>query len=95
MAKKIFIVVETYRNDDITDSTELCGSFISRKKAIEKVNELYKERVADYTKSFHDDFNIEKSDDFFILYYNEYESMCEVSIVEQELDEIPDTDIDY
>lgn len=94
MAKKIFIVVETYRNDDITDSTELCGSFISRKKAIEKVNELYKERVADYTKSFHDDFNIEKSDDFFILYYNEYESMCEVSIVEQELDEIPDTDID-
>ena len=94
MAKKIFIVVETYRNDDITDSTELCGSFISRKKAIEKVNELYKQRVADYTKSFHDDFNIEKSDDFFILYYNEYESMCEVSIVEQELDEIPDTDID-
>ena len=94
MAKKIFIVVETYRNDDITDSTELCGSFISRNKAIEKVNELYKERVADYTKSFHDDFNIEKSDDFFILYYNEYESMCEVSIVEQELDEIPDTDID-
>ena len=92
MAKKIFIVVETYRNDDITDSTELCGSFISRKKAIEKVNELYKERVADYTKSFHDDFNIEKSDDSFILYYNEYESMCEVSIAEQELDETPDID---
>ena len=95
MAKKIFIVVETYRNDDITDTTELCGSFISRKKAIEKVNELYKERVADYTKSFHDDFNIEKSDDSFILYYNEYESMCEVSIVEQELDETPDNDVDY
>ena len=92
MAKNIFIVVETYRNDDITDSTELCGSFISRKKAIEKVNELYKERVADYTKSFHDDFNIEKSDDSFILYYNEYESMCEVSIVEQALDETPDID---
>ena len=67
MAKKIFIVVETYRNDDITDTTELCGSFISRKKAIEKVNELYKERVADYTKSFHDDFNIEKWDASFIL----------------------------
>lgn len=92
MAKKIFIVVETYRNDDITDSTELRGSFISRKKAIEKVNELYKERVADYTKSFHDDFNIEKSDDSFILYYNEYESMCDVSIVEQALDETPDID---
>ena len=43
MAKKIFIVVETYRNDDITDTTELRGSFISRKKAIEKMNELYKE----------------------------------------------------
>ena len=94
MAKNIFIVVETYRNDDITDSTELCGSFISRKKAIEKVNELYKERVTDYTKSFHDDFNIEKSDDSFILYYNEYESMCEVSIVEQELDETPYNDVD-
>ena len=94
MAKKIFIVVETYRNDDITDTTELCGSFISRKKAIEKANELYKERVADYTKSFHDDFNIEKSDDSFILYYNEYESMCEVSIVEQELDETQDNDVD-
>lgn len=90
MAKKIFIVVETYRDDNITDTTELCGSFISRKKAIEKVNELYKERVADYTKSFHDDFNIEKDSDSFILSYNEYESMCEVTIVEQELDETLD-----
>ena len=90
MAKKIFIVVETYRDDNITDTTELCGSFISRRKAIEKVNELYKERVADYTKSFHDDFNIEKYSDSFILSYNEYESMCEVTIVEQELDEALD-----
>ena len=90
MAKKIFIVVETYRDDNITDTTELCGSFISRRKAIEKVNELYKERVADYTKSFHDDFNIEKDSDSFILAYNEYESMCEVTIVEQELDETLD-----
>ena len=38
MAKKIFIAVETYRNDNITNITELRGSFISRKKAIEKVN---------------------------------------------------------
>lgn len=90
MAKKIFIVVETYRDDNITDTTELCGSFISRRKAIEKVNELYKERVADYTNSFHDDFNIEKDSDSFILSYNEYESMCEVTIVEQELDETLD-----
>ena len=90
MAKKIFIVVETYRDDNITDTTELCGSFISRRKAIEKVNELYKERVADYTKSFHDDFNIEKDSDSFILSYNEYESMCEVTIVEHELDETLD-----
>ena len=90
MAKKIFIVVETYRDDNITDTTELCGSFISRRKAIEKVNELYKERVTDYTKSFHDDFNIEKDSDSFILSYNEYESMCEVTIVEQELDETLD-----
>ena len=90
MAKKIFIVVETYRDDNITDTTDLCGSFISRRKAIEKVNELYKERVADYTKSFHDDFNIEKDSDSFILSYNEYESMCEVTIVEQELDETLD-----
>ena len=90
MAKKIFIVGETYRDDNITDTTELCGSFISRRKAIEKVNELYKERVADYTKSFHDDFNIEKDSDSFILSYNEYESMCEVTIVEQELDETLD-----
>ena len=90
MAKKIFIVVETYRDDNIIDTNELCGSFISRRKAIEKVNELYKERVADYTKSFHDDFNIEKDSDSFILSYNEYESMCEVTIVEQELDETLD-----
>ena len=77
-------------NNCITNKTELCGSFISRRKAIEKVNELYKERVADYTKSFHDDFNIEKDSDSFILSYNEYESMCEVTIVEQELDETLD-----
>ena len=63
MTKKIFIVVETYRNDNITDTTELQGSFISRKKAIEKMNELYKERVADYTEAFHDEFNIEKDSD--------------------------------
>ena len=46
MAKKIYIVVETYRNNDIVDTTELRGSFISYKKAVEKVDELYKERVA-------------------------------------------------
>ena len=92
MAKKIFIVVETYRNDDITDTTELRGSFVSRKKAVEKVNELYKERVADYTESFHDGFNNEKASDSFILEYNDYEYMCEVNIVEQELDETPDSD---
>ena len=94
MAKKIFIVVETYRNDDITDTTELQGSFISRKKAIEKMNELYKERVADYTEAFHDEFNIEKASDYFTLEYNDYEAMCDVSIVEQELDETPDADSD-
>ena len=94
MAKKIFIVVETYRNNDIVDITELRGSFISYKKAVEKVNELYKERVADYTEAFHDDFNNEKASDSFILDYNEYETMCEVNIVEQELDETPDTDSD-
>ena len=94
MAKKIYIVVETYRNNDITDTTELRGSFVSRKKAVEKVNELYKERVADYTEAFHDDFNNEKASDSFILDYNEYETMCEVNIVEQELDETPDTDSD-
>lgn len=94
MAKNIFIVVETYRNDDITDTTELRGSFISRKKAVEKVNELYKERVAEYTEAFHNDFNIENASDSFILDYNEYETMCEVNIVEQELDETPDTDSD-
>ena len=94
MAKKIFIVVETYRNDDITDTTELRGSFVSHKKAVEKVNELYKERVADYTETFHDGFNNEKASDSFILEYNDYETMCEVNIVEQELDETPDSD-DY
>ena len=94
MAKKIFIVVETYRNDDITDTTELRGSFISHKKAVEKVNELYKERVADYTEAFQDDFNNEKASDSFILEYNDYETMCEVNIVEQELDETPDSETD-
>ena len=94
MAKKIFIVVETYRNNDIVDTTELRGSFVSHKKAVEKVNELYKERVADYTEAFHDDFNNEKASDSFILEYNDYETMCEVNIVEQELDETPDTDSD-
>ena len=59
MAKKIYIVVETYSNDDITDNIAICGAFISRKKAVEKVEELYKERVADYTEAFHDDFNNE------------------------------------
>lgn len=92
MAKKIFIVVETYRNNDITDTTELRGSFISHKKAVEKVNELYKERVADYTEAFHDDFNNEKAFDSFILEYNDYEYMSEVNIVEQDLDETPDSD---
>lgn len=90
MAKKIFIVVETYRNNDSTPTTELRGSFISHKKAIEKVNELYKERVADYTEAFHDDFNNEKAFNSFILVSNEYDTMCEVGIVEQELDETPD-----
>ena len=92
MAKKIYIVVETYSNDDITDNIAICGAFISRKKAVEKVEELYKERVADYTEAFHDDFNNEKDSDSFILDYNEYETMCEVNIVEQELDETPDSD---
>ena len=73
-------------------TTELRGSLISRKKAIEKVNELYKERVADYTEAFHDDFNNEKASDSFILEYNDYETMCEVNIVEQELDETLYTD---
>ena len=94
MTKKIFIVVETYRNDNITDTTELQGSFISRKKAIEKMNELYKERVADYTEAFHNEFNNEKYFDSFTLDYNEYETMCDVSIVEQELDETLDSDSD-
>ena len=92
MAQKIFIVVETYRNNDITDTTELRVSFISHKKAVEKVNELYKERVADYTEAFHDDFNNEKASDSFILEYNDYEYMSEVKIEEQELDETPDSD---
>ena len=94
MGKKIYIVVETYRNDDIVDNTVFCGSFVSHKKAVEKVDELYKERVADYTEAFHDDFNNEKASDSFILDYNDYETMCEVNIVEQELDETPDTDSD-
>ena len=92
MAKKIFIVVETYRNNDIVDTTELRGSFVSHKKAVEKVNELYKERVADYTEAFHDDFNNEKTSDSFILEYNDYDYMSEVKIEEQELDETPDSD---
>ena len=92
MAKKIYIVVETYRNNDIVDNTVLCGSFVSRKKAVEKVNELYKVRVADYTEAFHDDFNNEKASDSFILEHNDYDYMSEVNIVEQELDETPDSD---
>lgn len=91
MAKKIYIVVETYRNNDITDTTELRGSFVSHKKAVERVNELYKERVAEYTEAFQDGFNNEKGSDSFILEYNDYEYMCEVNIVEQELDETPDS----
>ena len=91
MAKKIFIVVKTYRNNDIVDTTELRGSFISHKKAVEKVDELYKERVADYTEAFHDGFNNEKASDSFILEYNEYETMSAVDIWEQELDETPDS----
>ena len=92
MAKKIYIVVETYRNNDIVDTTELRGSFVSHKKAVEKVDELYKERVADYTEAFRDDFNNEKASDSFILEHNDYEYMSEVNIVEQELDETPDSD---
>ena len=92
MAKKIYIVVETYRNNDIVDTTELRGSFISHKKAVEKVDELYKERVADYTAVFHDDFNNEKASDSFILEHNDYDYMSEVKIEEQELDETPDYD---
>ena len=92
MAKKIYIVVETYRNNDIVDTTELRGSFVSHKKAVEKVDELYKERVADYTEAFRDDFNNEKASDSFILEHNDYEYMSEVNIVEQELDETPDAD---
>ena len=87
MAKKIYIVVETYSNDDITDNIAICGAFISRKKAVEKVEELYKERVADYTEAFHDDFNNEKDSDSFILDHHNYETMSAVDIWEQELDE--------
>ena len=94
MAKKIFIVVETYRNNDIVDTTELRGSFVSHKKAVERVNELYKERVADYTEAFHDDFNNEKGSDSFILDHHNYETMSAVDIWEQELDETPDADSD-
>ena len=94
MAKKIFIVVETYRNNDIVDTTELRGSFVSHKKAVEKVEELYKERVADYTEAFHDDFNNEKGSDSFILDHHNYETMSAVDIWEQELDETPDVDSD-
>ena len=94
MAKKIYIVVETYSNDDITAHIAICGAFISRKKAVEKVEELYKERVADYTEAFHDDFNNEKASDSFILDYHDYEYMSAVDIWEQELDESPDTDSD-
>ena len=92
MAKKIYIVVETYRNDDIVDNTVLCGPFVSHKTAVEKINELYKVRVADYTEAFHDDFNNEKASDSFILEHNDYDYMSEVNIVEQELDETPDSD---
>ena len=94
MAKKIYIVVETYSNDDITDNIAIWGAFISRKKAVEKVEELYKERVADYTEAFHDDFNNEKGSDSFILDHHNYETMSAVDIWEQELDETPDADSD-
>ena len=94
MAKKIYIVVETYSNDDITDNIAICGAFISRKKAVEKVEELYKERVADYTEAFHDDFNNEKDSDSFILDHHNYETMSAVDIWEQELDESRDADSD-
>ena len=94
MTKKIYIVVETYSSDDITDKIAICGAFISRKKAVEKVEELYKERVADYTEAFHDDFNNEKYSDFFILDHNDYEYMSAVDIWEQELDETLYTDSD-
>ena len=94
MAKKIYIVVETYSNDDITDNIAICGAFISRKKAVEKVEELDKERVADYTEAFHDDFNNEKASDSFILDHHNYETMSAVDIWEQELDETPDADSD-
>ena len=94
MAKKIYIVVETYSNDDITDNIAICGAFISRKKAVEKVEELYKERVADYTEAFHDDFNNEKDSDSFILDHHNYETMSAVDIWEQELAETPDADSD-
>ena len=94
MAKKIYIVVETYSNDDITDNIAICGAFISRKKAVEKVEELYKERVADYTEAFHDDFNNEKDSDSFILDHHNYETMSAVDIWEQELDETLDADSD-
>ena len=94
MAKKIYIVVETYSNDDITDNIAICGAFISRKKAVEKVEELYKERVADYTEAFHDDFNNEKDSDSFILDHHNYETMSAGDIWEQELDETLDADSD-
>ena len=94
MAKKIYIVVETYSNDDITDNIAICGAFISRKKAVEKVEELYKARVADYTEAFHDDFNNEKGSDSFILDHHDYETMSAVDIWEQELDETLYTDSD-
>ena len=94
MAKKIYIVVETYSNDDITDNIAICGAFISRKKAVEKVEELYKERVADYTEAFHDDFNNEKDSDSFILDHHNYETMSAADIWEPELDETPDADSD-
>ena len=94
MAKKIYIVVETYSNDDTTENIAICGAFISRKKAVEKVEELYKERVADYTEAFHDDFNNEKDSDSFILDHHNYETMSAVDIWEQELDETPDADSD-
>ena len=91
MAKKIYIVVETYRNNDIVDTTELRGSFVSHKKAVEKVNKLYMERVVEYSEAFRNGFNIQKDSYSFILDYNDYETMCEVKIEEQELDETPDS----
>ena len=62
---------------------------------LENTNMYYKRLVRYFPDmaAFHmnyDCINIEKDSDSFILSYNEYESMCEVTIVEQELDETLD-----